>query len=175
MSPSVSLTAAASPAESRAQFEVLVAAAVGKAAPGGWVLGTGCALNPLALKRGFISWVPERDDAYARVGVVGGRWDHERWGGELPSAMWLDGVTRDVPVWLTRVDGHMGLANSAALRAADITSATADPPGGVILRTALDQGQGTPTGLLQVRSMQALQRRPLRWWSRAQGPPRWKL
>jgi len=71
--------------------------------------------------------------------------------------VWLDGVARDVPVWLTRVDGHMGVANSAALRAADITAATADPPGGAILRTAVDQGQGTPTGLLQVRSMHALQ------------------
>lgn len=136
-----------------------MAAAAAKAAPGGWVLGTGYALNPLTLKRGMVSWVRETDDTYAHVGVVGGRWDHERWGGELPSTVWLDGITRDVPVWLTRVDGHMGVANSAALRAADITAATADPPGGVILRIAHDQGQGTPTGLLQVRSMQALQRR----------------
>jgi hypothetical protein len=48
-------------------------------------------------------------------------------------------------VFVSRYDGHMGLANSAALRAAGITAQTPDPPGGAIVRDA----QGNPTGALK--------------------------
>lgn len=59
-------------------------------------------------------------------------------------------ATGDVPTWLLRHDSHMALANSAALRLAGITAATADPAGGAILRGP----DGEPTGLLTDAAMQ---------------------
>ena len=54
--------------------------------------------------------------------ILGGDWDHERWpGAPLPRREWIDSVTRDHPVFVSRLDGHMGVANSAALRLAGIT------------------------------------------------------
>src|SRR3954471_4993293 len=52
------------------------------------------------------------------VWIRHGDWDHELWGGELPRREWIDEVTPSNPVWVRRLDGHMGLANSVALRAA---------------------------------------------------------
>ena len=77
--------------------------------------------------------------------ITGGDWDHEQWGGELPTRAWIDSVTRDNPVWINRLDGHMSLANSAALRAAGVTRATSDVAGGTIVRDAA----GEPTGILK--------------------------
>ncbi|HWE44229.1 MAG TPA: amidohydrolase [Gemmatimonadaceae bacterium] len=77
--------------------------------------------------------------------ITGGDWDHEQWGGELPRRAWIDSVTPDNPVWVNRLDGHMSLANSAALRAAGVTRATADVAGGTIVRDAA----GEPTGILK--------------------------
>lgn len=76
--------------------------------------------------------------------ILGGGWNNDLWGGELPVASWIDEVTSDNPVWLTRMDGHMGLANSVALKLAGITNSSKDPNGGKIMRTA----DGEPTGLL---------------------------
>lgn len=79
--------------------------------------------------------------------ILGGDWDHERWeGSPLPRRDWIDSVTPNNPVFVERLDGHMALANSAALRAAGITRATRDIPGGVIVR---DQRSGEPTGILK--------------------------
>ena len=50
--------------------------------------------------------------------ITDGDWDHEQWGGELPRRDWIDSVTPNNPVWVNRLDGHMSLANSAALRVA---------------------------------------------------------
>src|SRR5688572_31458964 len=77
--------------------------------------------------------------------ITEGNWDHELWGGELPRRDWIDSVTPNIPVWVQRLDGHMGLANSAALRAAGITRATPDVDGGTIVRDA----SGEPTGILK--------------------------
>jgi predicted amidohydrolase YtcJ len=77
--------------------------------------------------------------------VRNGDWDHERWGGELPRSDWIDAATPNHPVWVRRLDGHMSLANSAALRAAGITRETADVDGGTIVRDA----NGDPTGILK--------------------------
>ena len=52
--------------------------------------------------------------------IRNGDWDHENWGGELPQKEWIDSVTKNNPVWINRLDGHMSLANSAALKAAKI-------------------------------------------------------
>ena len=77
--------------------------------------------------------------------ITGGDWDHERWGGALPTRAWVDPVTPDHPVWVSRLDGHMALANSLALRLAGVTAATPDVAGGTIVRDA----SGAPTGVLK--------------------------
>ncbi|HYO68397.1 MAG TPA: amidohydrolase, partial [Archangium sp.] len=77
--------------------------------------------------------------------ITGGDWDHELWGGELPRREWIDAVTPDHPVWVNRLDGHMSLANSAALRAAGMTAATPEVSGGTIVRGP----GGEPTGILK--------------------------
>ena len=81
--------------------------------------------------------------------ITEGNWDHELWGGELPRRDWIDSVTPNAPVWVNRLDGHMGLANSAALRAAGVTRATAEIDGGTIVRDAA----GDPTGVLKDNAM----------------------
>ena len=78
--------------------------------------------------------------------VVGGNWDHEHWGGLLPSRQWIDKYTENNPVLVSRVDGHMALANSRALEIAGININTPDPKGGVIVR---DQKTGISTGILK--------------------------
>lgn len=77
--------------------------------------------------------------------VLNGNWDHELWGGELPHKSWIDAQTKDTPVYVIRLDGHMALANSAALRLAGIDKNTKAPEGGEILRGP----DGEPTGLLK--------------------------
>ena len=79
--------------------------------------------------------------------VTGGDWDHERWpGGPLPTRNLIDSYTTNNPVFVTRLDGHMGLANSVALKMAGINKETKDPPGGTIVR---DPKTGDPTGILK--------------------------
>jgi predicted amidohydrolase YtcJ len=72
-------------------------------------------------------------------------WNQENWKlGRFPTATELDAVVSDRPVWLERVDGHAGWANSRALALAGITKATPDPVGGKIVRDA----NGEATGVL---------------------------
>jgi predicted amidohydrolase YtcJ len=79
--------------------------------------------------------------------ILGGEWDHERWpGAPLPTKEVIDAVTPDHPVFVSRLDGHMALANSLALKLAGVTKETKDPPGGVIVR---DSKTGEPTGILK--------------------------
>lgn len=77
--------------------------------------------------------------------ITGGDWDHTLWGGELPTAAWIDAVSPNHPVFLNRLDGHMSLANSAAMKAAGITAATKEVEGGAIVRGA----NGQPTGVFK--------------------------
>jgi predicted amidohydrolase YtcJ len=82
--------------------------------------------------------------------ITGGDWDHERWAGApLPRRQWIDSVTPKNPVFINRLDGHMALANSAALRLAKIGRGTRDIPGGVIVRDR----NGEPTGILKDEAM----------------------
>ena len=82
--------------------------------------------------------------AAANEWVLGRGWDQNRWPGkQFPTAAPLDAAIADHPVWLKRIDGHAGWANSAAMRAAGVTAATKDPEGGRILRDA----SGNPTGV----------------------------
>ncbi len=72
-------------------------------------------------------------------------WNQEIWKlGRFPTAAELDTVIADRPVWLERVDGHAGWANSRALQLAGISNATPDPAGGKIMRDA----HGAATGVL---------------------------
>jgi predicted amidohydrolase YtcJ len=78
--------------------------------------------------------------------ITGGDWDHERWPGTpLPERSWIDSVTPNNPVFVSRLDGHMSLANSAALRLARVSRATQDIQGGTIVRDR----NGEPTGVLK--------------------------
>jgi predicted amidohydrolase YtcJ len=81
--------------------------------------------------------------------ITGGMWDHENWGGELPRAEWVDAVTPEHPVFVTRLDGHMALANSLALQLAGVTAATEEVPGGEIERMP----DGSPAGVLKDEAM----------------------
>jgi hypothetical protein len=87
--------------------------------------------------------------------ITGGEWDHEQWpGAPLPTRKMIDAVTPDNPVFLSRADGHCALANGLALQLAGVTRATADPPGGLIVRDR----DGEPTGLLKDAAMNAVLR-----------------
>jgi predicted amidohydrolase YtcJ len=66
--------------------------------------------------------------------LLGGGWDHSRWGGRWPRAADIDARVPDRPVFLTRKDGHSAWANSRALELAGIDDTTLDPPGGSIQR-----------------------------------------
>ena len=82
--------------------------------------------------------------------ITGGRWDHESWTkNALPTRASLDPGTPRNPVLVSRVDGHQGLANSLALKAAGITRNTPDPAGGTIVRGT----DGEPTGILKDNAM----------------------
>jgi len=86
--------------------------------------------------------------------IVGFGWNQERWGlGRFPTAADIDAAVPDKPVWLERVDGHAGVANSAALAAAGITGATAAPTGGRIEKAA-----SRPTGVFVDSAMDLIRR-----------------
>lgn len=70
-----------------------------------------------------------------RPWIIGRGWNQEKWGlGRFPTAADLDKVVSDRPVWLERVDGHAGWANTAAMTAAGIKPGIANPPGGRVER-----------------------------------------
>ncbi|MBT0670056.1 amidohydrolase family protein [Novosphingobium profundi] len=103
-----------------------------------------------------LSGTRSREEALARIRawtaahpdapwILGGGWNETEWASaDLPTATELDAVSGGKPAWLTRVDGHAGWANSAALTAAGITAKTNDPKGGRIVR----DGAGKPAGVL---------------------------
>jgi predicted amidohydrolase YtcJ len=86
--------------------------------------------------------------------ITGGDWDHTLWGGQLPARDWIDEVTPNNPVWINRLDGHMALANSAALAVAGVSDETAEVEGGTIVRDE----SGAPTGVLKDNAMQLVER-----------------
>jgi predicted amidohydrolase YtcJ len=78
--------------------------------------------------------------------ILGGDWDHTLWrGAPLPHHDWIDSVTPHNPVFVSRLDGHMALANAAAMRAAKVSRETKDPAGGEIPRDA----HGDPIGIFK--------------------------
>lgn len=92
----------------------------------------------------------EKIAAYAKANpdrpwILGRGWNQELWPEKrFPTAAELDAVVSDRPVWLGRVDGHAGWANSKALTAANVTALTKAPAGGSIERLK----DGRPAGVL---------------------------
>jgi len=88
--------------------------------------------------------------------ITGGNWDHESWASHrYPNKELIDRFTPDHPVFVHRIDIHVGLANSLALQMAGIGSQTPDPPGGEIQR---DPATGEPTGILKDTAMELVKR-----------------
>ncbi|WP_394647902.1 amidohydrolase [uncultured Sphingomonas sp.] len=93
--------------------------------------------------------------AYAKANpdrqwIIGRGWNQEVWKlGRFPTAADLDAVVGDRPVWLARADGHAGWANSAALKLAGVTAATAAPAGGRVEK---------PLGVLVDRATELVER-----------------
>jgi len=78
--------------------------------------------------------------------ITGGNWDHENWKpAALPTRQLIDAASNGHPVFVKRLDGHMSLANSLALKLAGVNKNTKDIPGGVIVRDE----KGEPTGILK--------------------------
>jgi predicted amidohydrolase YtcJ len=75
--------------------------------------------------------------------IIGRGWNQEKWGlGRFPTAADLDSIIADRPVWLERVDGHAGWANSRAMEIAGISAASKAPTGGRI-----EMAGGKPSGI----------------------------
>ncbi len=120
-------------------------------------LAGGFALKSIQLRE-----AKSREDFVARIAakarelgpgrwILNGDWDHQQFDPvELPRRDWIDAVTPENPVCVNRLDGHMILANSAALKLAGVTRATPVPPGGEIVK---DPATGEPTGILKDTAM----------------------
>jgi predicted amidohydrolase YtcJ len=88
--------------------------------------------------------------------ILNGDWDHEQFDPpQLPNKEWIDEVTPRNPVCVNRLDGHMVLSNSLALRIAGISKETPSPEGGEILK---DLRTGEPTGILKDAAMDLVMR-----------------
>ncbi|WP_029936492.1 amidohydrolase [Sphingomonas sp. UNC305MFCol5.2] len=125
----------------------------------GHVMGLGAQLVRLDL-----SETNSLDEALAKIRtyaasnpnkwILGSGWNQERWKlGRFPTAAELDAAVSDRPVWLERVDGHAGWANSRAIAAGNVTAATRDPNGGRIERAA-----GKPAGVFVDGAMDLITR-----------------
>jgi predicted amidohydrolase YtcJ len=117
---------------------------------GGYYL-LGINLRPALSKEEFVfllrDYVKDKEGRW----ITGGRWDHESWQNKsLPTKELIDSITLNTPVFVSRIDGHMGLANSKALELAGITSSTLNPAGGLIVK---DPETGEPTGILKDNAM----------------------
>src|SRR6185295_17050436 len=109
----------------------------------------------LALRTVDLTGTSSYDEVIARVTehaktakpgqwIIGRGWDQNDWGDtRFPTHEKLTAAVPNNPVYLTRIDGHAGLANAAALKAANVTAATKDPEGGKIERGA----GGAPAGV----------------------------
>ncbi len=80
--------------------------------------------------------------------ILGGDWDGMGWE-SLPQKGWIDSVTPDNPVFVSRLDGHMALANSLAMKLADVDRKVKDVSGGTITRDS----RGEPTGIFKDNAM----------------------
>ena len=126
----------------------------------GHVMGMGLSLITLDLSdTKSLAQAQEKIRAYVaanpgRKWIIGTGWNQEQWGlGRFPTAAELDAAVGDIPVWLERIDGHAGWANSAAIRAAGVTAATKAPAGGRI-----EMASGKPAGVFVDKAMDLVQK-----------------
>lgn len=117
----------------------------------GHVLGLGLNLMRVDLRgidslKQTLQTIEDYAKANSELRWIQGRgWNQVLWAKkEFPTRQMLDSFISDRPVWLSRIDGHAGWANSKALELAGITKDTSDPAGGKIIRDE----QGEPTGVL---------------------------
>lgn len=87
--------------------------------------------------------------------IKGDRWEESYWQPAVfPTAAELDSVSGNHPVILSRIDGHAIWVNSRAMQLAGVTRASADPPGGRIVRDP----SGAPSGVFVDEAMDLVQR-----------------
>jgi predicted amidohydrolase YtcJ len=122
---------------------------------GGGLHLTSVQLRDAATREEFVRRIAEfAKELPAGEWMTGGDWDHTLWGGEMPDREWIDAVTPNTPVWLSRLDGHMALANTAAMRTAGVGDDVKDVAGGEIVRDA----NGRPTGIFKDNAMGLIDR-----------------
>jgi len=117
---------------------------------GGFYL-LGIDLRPANSTTEFRTILREYVSKYPNKWITGGYWDHEKWEvKELPTKEMIDDIAPNTPVFVERLDGHMGLANSYAMKLAGITKDTESPDGGLIVK---NPKTGEPTGVLKDNAM----------------------
>jgi predicted amidohydrolase YtcJ len=117
---------------------------------GGFYL-LGIDLRPANSTTEFRNILKKYSEKYPNKWITGGYWDHEKWEvKELPTKEMIDDIVPNTPVFVERLDGHMGLANSYTLKLAGITKDTKSPEGGLIVK---DPKTGEPTGVLKDNAM----------------------
>ena len=117
---------------------------------GGFYL-LGIDLRPAKSTQEFKQLVKEYVNQHEGKWVTGGYWDHEQWEiNNLPTKEMIDDFSPNTPIFISRLDGHMALANSYALKLAGITKDTPSPEGGLIVK---DKKTGEPTGILKDLAM----------------------
>ena len=88
--------------------------------------------------------------------ILGSGWDQTRWAdAKLPSRIDLDQAAPNNPVYLDHISGHIAAVNSLALKHAEITVETPNPPGGEIDRFA----DGEATGILKENAKEMVEQR----------------
>ena len=119
-------------------------------AHGGFYL-LGIDLRPAKSTQEFKQLIKEYVNQHEGKWVTGGYWDHEQWEiNNLPTKEMIDDFSPNTPIFISRLDGHMALANSYALKLAGITKDTPSPEGGLIVK---DKKTGEPTGILKDLAM----------------------
>lgn len=117
---------------------------------GGFYL-LGIDLRPANSTMEFKKILKDYVEKYPNKWITGGYWDHEKWETkELPTKEMIDEISPNTPIFVERLDGHMGLANSYVLKLAGITKDTESPDGGLIVK---DPKTGEPTGVLKDNAM----------------------
>jgi predicted amidohydrolase YtcJ len=118
---------------------------------GGGFYILGIDLRPATSTSEFKKILNDYAEKYPNKWITGGYWDHEKWEVKnLPTKEMIDEVVSNSPVFVDRLDGHMGVANSYALNLAGITKDTESPDGGMIVK---DPKNGEPTGVLKDNAM----------------------
>lgn len=110
-------------------------------------------LSEVRSKSEFINYIKNFIKSNNSLWITGGNWDHQYFDlQELPDKKWIDDLSTDIPIFLTRTDYHMGLANSKALEISGINKHTKNPDGGYIDKDK----EGEPTGILRDRAIELL-------------------